>query len=73
MSRSANAGKLPWCAGGKSLARKLLCDGECVIDSKWSDADGEAQVRFRLGARAEVSVNDVRLYSKRGRRSEHPS
>jgi hypothetical protein len=34
------------------------------MDSKWSDADGEAQVRFRLGVRAEVSVNEVSLYSR---------
>jgi hypothetical protein len=49
MSRSASAWRSPWCGGGKSPARKLLCGAECVMDSKWSDADGAVQVRFRHG------------------------
>jgi DNA invertase Pin-like site-specific DNA recombinase len=56
------------CGGGKSLARKLLCGAECVMDSKWSDADGKAQVRFHSGG---ASADDVSLYSKRLAEPEH--
>jgi hypothetical protein len=62
MSRSASAWKSPWCADGKSPARKLLCGAECVMDAKWSDADGWAQVRFHSGG---ASADDVSLCSKK--------
>jgi hypothetical protein len=64
MSRSASAWKSPWCGGGQSLARKLLCGAECVMDLKWSDGDGKAQVRFHSGA---ASADDVSLYSQKTR------
>jgi hypothetical protein len=55
LSPSASTTKSPSCAERKSPARKLLCAVKCVIDSKWSDADGRAQVRFRSGG---ASVDD---------------
>jgi hypothetical protein len=66
MSRSASAWKSPWCGGGKSLARKLLCGAECAMDLKWSDADGKAQVRFHSGGASadEVSFIPGRLLSQ---------
>jgi hypothetical protein len=41
---SASARKSPWCGGRKSLARKLLSGAECVMDLKWSGADGKAHL-----------------------------
>jgi hypothetical protein len=69
-SRSASAWRSPWCGGGKSPARKLLCGAECVMDLKWSCADGKAQVRFHLGG---ASADDVNLCCKKTRGARTPN
>src|SRR5580704_4631930 len=62
--------------GSKSADPRLACAAVCAMGWKWRGAGGVAQVRFRHGVRAEVSVDDVRtLFQKRlarGQNTEQP-